>query len=308
MILTLPEQHAREKLCLPLDNLDNLAALRLRVDELKDYVGVFKIGKGSFTRFGPDVVRYVREYGVEVFLDLKFHDIPETVKDASKAAAQTGAYMFNVHAAGGLAMMQAALKGAKDGTRPGYERPKVIAVTILTSLDFAKYIHTHLGLIEGLAHLTGEKSRYHQFVGWAKKFDFATLIREEKEKTDEYKRLKSDWERVQEEYELQKLIPTCVGHLAQLTYQAGLDGIVCSAEDIKDIREHLPANFMYVTPGIQGVNTSAGADQARVASPYGAFKEGSSLLVVGRAITAPPTAQERQHAAHLILQDMVRGF
>jgi orotidine-5'-phosphate decarboxylase len=97
-------------------------------------------------------------------------------------------------------------------------------------------------------------------------------------------------------------------NLAKLAQNAGLDGIVCSAADLNTIKDKLPTNFMFITPGIQGPNTPAGKDQKRVFTPYNAIKDGSTILVVGRAITAQKTAAERQKAAHEILQDMAKAL
>jgi orotidine-5'-phosphate decarboxylase len=134
--LTEREREARRKVCLPLDGLNTLDEVRARVRELSAYVGLFKIGKESYTRFGPEVVRLVQGFGSEIFLDLKYHDIPNTVRGAARAAAGLGIYMFNVHASGGLEMMKAAVEGARSAEVPaGREPPAVIAVTVLTSLD-----------------------------------------------------------------------------------------------------------------------------------------------------------------------------
>src|SRR3989338_8993488 len=108
MQLTDKEQLAKSKVCLPLDGLKTMQELRERVEELSPVVGLFKIGKGSYTRFGPAAVEAVHHFGANVFLDLKYHDIPATVKDAADAAAQLGVYMFDVHASGGREMLQAA--------------------------------------------------------------------------------------------------------------------------------------------------------------------------------------------------------
>ncbi len=106
------------------------------VRELAGEVGGFKIGKELFTSTGPSVVRSVSREGGNVFLDLKYHDIPNTVKGACRAAAGLGVFMLNVHAAGGSAMMQAAVEGSREGAeKGGGERPLVIAVTVLTSID-----------------------------------------------------------------------------------------------------------------------------------------------------------------------------
>jgi orotidine-5'-phosphate decarboxylase len=245
MKLTEKEQKARSMICLPLDGLATMDDLRRRVEELSPVVGLFKIGKESYTRFGPQAVDAVQRRGADVFLDLKYHDIPNTVKGAARAAAELGVYLFNVHASGGLEMMQAAAEGAQLDSY----KPKIIGVTILTSIN---------------DRILNEELR----------------------------------------------IPGTVGgqvlNLAQLSHQAGLDGIVCSAADLYSIKDKLPDNFMYVTPGIKGVNTPAGVDQKRVFTPGNAVQDGSTVLVIGRAITDPKTPEERLQAGYEILQDMAK--
>ena len=238
------ELAAREMVCLPLDGLDSLDQVRALVEELSPFVGRFKVGKESFTRFGPDVVRLVRDHGAGVFLDLKYHDIPNTVKGAARAATEMGVSMFNVHAAGGLAMMRAAKEGVEEADSGREGAPLVIAVTVLTSID-GDVLNRECGV-------PGP---------------------------------------VEEQ----------VLRLAQLTDAAGLDGVVCSAADLHALRDHLRPGFLFVTPGIKGTTTPAGADQKRVLSPGRAVVAGSSLLVVGRAITGAP---DRQAAAREVLQDI----
>lgn len=92
-----------------------------------------KVGMELYYQEGPDIVRYLKDHGHEVFLDLKLHDIPNTVESAMRGLAKLGIDLTNVHAAGGKAMMEAALKGLKEGTPEGKARPKLIAVTQLTS-------------------------------------------------------------------------------------------------------------------------------------------------------------------------------
>ncbi len=250
MRLTRMEQLAREKICLPLDGLATLDDVKARVEELSPVVGLFKVGKESYTRFGPDVVRLVQSFGSNVFLDLKYHDIPNTVRRAADAAAQLGVYMFNVHALGGKDMMAAAREGASDGAaKYNVQTPKVIAVTVLTSID-------HRVLVD--------------------------------------------------ELKIEKTVTGHVRDLARLAGMAGLDGIVCSADDLQSITYSLPADFIYVTPGIKGPNAQAGSDQKRVVTPGNAIRWGSSILVIGRAITGQPTPEARLQAGHDILKDMVQ--
>lgn len=124
---------ARQKLIFALD-VDNLEEARRWVAQLQGQVGVFKIGKQLFTRCGPQVVDLVQAGGAEVFLDLKYHDIPNTVAMAGLEALRLGVRMFNVHALGGFEMM-AGLVEAVDAACPrgNPDRPLLLAVTILTS-------------------------------------------------------------------------------------------------------------------------------------------------------------------------------
>jgi len=113
-------------------DVDSAARANALMDALAGHVGGFKIGKELFVTEGPEIVRRVVERGSRVFLDLKFHDIPNTAAGAVRAAARHSAWMVNVHASGGPAMLRAAADAAAEF---GTSRPLVIAVTVLTSLD-----------------------------------------------------------------------------------------------------------------------------------------------------------------------------
>ncbi|HUT53378.1 MAG TPA: orotidine-5'-phosphate decarboxylase [bacterium] len=126
---------ARDILIYALD-ADGIADAREQVKRLQGAVSVFKIGFQLFLREGTRAVKMVHEEGGKVFLDLKFHDIPSTVEKAAREAVRMGVFMFNVHAGGGRAMMQAAVKGAREeAARIGFPVPRVLGVTVLTSLD-----------------------------------------------------------------------------------------------------------------------------------------------------------------------------
>lgn len=186
-----------------------------------------KIGMELYMQEGPDIVRKVKDQGHAIFLDLKLHDIPNTVKSAMKGLARLGVDLVNVHAAGGKAMMEGALEGLEAGTQAGSERAKLIAVTQLTSTTQAQ---------------------------------------------------------MQAEQHIDLSLQDSVLHYASLSKQAGLDGVVCSVHEARAIAETCGEDFLRVTPGIRMLGGDT-HDQKRIATPDGARKDGSSLIVVGRAIT-----------------------
>ncbi|MEJ7616337.1 MAG: orotidine-5'-phosphate decarboxylase [Pyrinomonadaceae bacterium] len=127
----------KDKLIIALDVPTRREALRL-VAELRGAVGMFKVGSQLFTAAGPDVVREIVAAGERVFLDLKFHDIPNTVAAACVEAARLGVSLINVHALGGAEMMRRAVEIVDETTRrEALQRPAIIAVTVLTSADVA---------------------------------------------------------------------------------------------------------------------------------------------------------------------------
>jgi orotidine-5'-phosphate decarboxylase len=135
LLMTHMNTKAKDKLIVALDVDTTTQALDL-FEALRDVVGMFKIGSQLFTAAGPDVVRQIVAKGGRVFLDLKFHDIPNTVAAAAIEAARLGVSIFNVHASGGAEMMKrTAAAVAEVSDREGLEQPKVIAVTVLTSMD-----------------------------------------------------------------------------------------------------------------------------------------------------------------------------
>ncbi|HEX6183628.1 MAG TPA: orotidine-5'-phosphate decarboxylase [Pyrinomonadaceae bacterium] len=126
---------AKEKLIVALDVETADEALRL-FGELREEAGMFKVGSQLFTAAGPDLVRKLVGGGARIFLDLKFHDIPNTVAAAAREAVRLGVTLFNVHASGGGEMMRRAAEAtSEEAARLGVEKPSLIAVTVLTSMD-----------------------------------------------------------------------------------------------------------------------------------------------------------------------------
>lgn len=185
---------------------------------VKRHAGGLKLGLEFFCHNGRNGVMELAELGLPIFLDLKFHDIPNTVAKSIQALAPLTPAVLTVHAAGGRAMLEDAKAAAPAGT-------KVVAVTVLTSLDG-----------DDLASI-GVKSDSHNQVG----------------------------------------------RLAALAREAGLDGIVCSGNEVADARKKWKDGF-FVVPGIRPLNSHA-ADQKRVMTPRLAIDAGASILVIGRPVT-----------------------
>lgn len=129
-------------------DFSDLESCRRLLEELRGLVKIYKIGSELFTTQGWRAVELVREFGGEVFLDLKLHDIPTTVAKTSRVIAQRGVFMFNVHTLGGLEMMREAKK-AVEGESQGGRKPLLIGVTILTSLE-EKMLSQELGITRPL--------------------------------------------------------------------------------------------------------------------------------------------------------------
>ncbi len=129
------DAHPRSSLIVALD-FDSLSTAVKFAKQVADLVGMFKIGSQLFTSAGPEAVRQVAQLGADIFLDLKFHDIPNTVAGAVLASAgMPGVQLVNVHALGGSAMLRAAAQAISAGVPMGADRPRLLAVTILTSMD-----------------------------------------------------------------------------------------------------------------------------------------------------------------------------
>jgi orotidine-5'-phosphate decarboxylase len=234
---------ARERLVLALDVNDFKKAEEL-VGGLIDYVGAFKIGNQLFTAEGPKVVDMVNKKGGKVFLDLKFHDIPNTVARAAEVATKLGVSIFNVHTSGGYEMMKAAAEAtAKISQELAIRKPIILGVTLLTSIN-QEILEKEIGIIK----------------------------------------------RLEEQ----------VVHLAKLAKASGLDGVVASSWEIKEIRKACGEDFVILTPGIRPAGQSSD-DQKRVMAPQEAIKLGANFLVVGRPIR---NAANPVEAVKQILKEM----
>ena len=235
-----------DKLLVALDVETGERAMQLAT-ALHGVAGGFKVGNRLFTSEGPALVRRLVDAGARVFLDLKYHDIPNTVEQAVEAAVRTGAWMINVHASGGSAMMQAAARAARNTSATlGRPSPLMIAVTVLTSMDQ-----------EALRAVGVERPVLDQVIA-----------------------------------------------LARLTQQAGLQGVVASAQETPAIRDACGPDFHIVTPGIRGA--SAGTernDQSRTMGPAEAIRAGASYIVVGRPIIGAP---DPRAAAEAIVEELIR--
>jgi orotidine-5'-phosphate decarboxylase len=212
-------------------DLDRALAIAKAV---REHAGGVKLGLEFFSAAGPEGVRRIAALGLPLFLDLKLHDIPNTVAKAVAALAPLDPAILTVHATGGHEMLLAAKRAAPPAT-------KVVAVTLLTSLDEADL--GDLGI---------------------------------------------QWSPADQ-----------VTRLARLAREAGVDGIVCSGAEVSEARAAWPNGF-FVVPGIRPTGADVG-DQKRVATPAGALKDGASVLVIGRPITAAadPAVAARDVAASL---------
>ena len=249
-----------DQLLIALDVESAAKALAL-ADSLRVIAGGFKIGSRLFTSEGPSIVRALVDKGDRVFLDLKFHDIPNTVAQAVAAATSLGVWMVNVHASGGTHMMQAARDAAGDtAARAGAKPPLVIAVTVLTSMNDA-----------ALAEIGSAPAQTRGNPG--------SGIRDPGS-----------------ENHGPGSVMEQVLRLAQLAQAAGLDGVVASPQETTAIRQRCGRDFAIVTPGIRGGGAGKD-DQQRTMSAAEAIAAGASYIVVGRPIIA---AQDPRAAAEEI--------
>ncbi|MGE5652837.1 MAG: orotidine-5'-phosphate decarboxylase [Bacillota bacterium] len=219
-------RQATERLIVALDT-PTLDQARELVKQLAPHVGYFKVGSELFLAAGVQAIEMVKQAGARVFLDLKFHDIPNTVAKAVEQAVSYGVDMLTIHTAGGVAMMQAACRAAAQRSHAlGQTKPLILGVTVLTSMT------------DEDLHAEGQPQSVAELVAMR----------------------------------------------AKLAEQAGVDGLVCSPQELRLVREQV--KLLTVVPGIRPMDR--GDDQRRTSTPGEAIQAGADFLVVGRPITAAP--------------------
>ncbi len=240
------DAHPRSSLIVALD-FDSLSTAVKFARQVADLVGMFKIGNQLFTAAGPAAVKEIAALGPGVFLDLKFHDIPNTVAGSVlSAAGLTGVQLMNVHALGGSAMMKAAAQAISAGVPMGADRPRLLAVTILTSMDRKAMLEA------GIRGLPKERAV----------------------------------------------------KLARLAKKAGVDGVVASVKEAREIRKACGQEFLIVTPGVRSKEKGGGTkqdDQTRTATPTEAIRAGADFIIVGRPIL---TAEDPRAATQAIVDEI----
>lgn len=233
-----PPSSPRNPIFCAVDTADLAKAHKL-AGLLRGRVHGFKLGLEFFMAHGAMGYRKIADAGIPIFLDVKLHDIPNTVAGAVASLLPLKPDFMTLHTAGGPAMMQAAAEAA---AKAGKERPKLLGVTVLTSLD---------------------------------KKDLAAVGQD----TD---------------------TAAQVARLARLAKESGLDGIVCSPEEVKNLRGILGPDFILMVPGIRP-QWAAANDQKRIMTPKEAVEAGATYLVIGRPITG---AEDPADAARRVMAEL----
>lgn len=231
-----------QRLIVPLDVASEAAAIAL-VERLPQ-VQFWKVGLELFVSSGPAILQFLKERDKQIFLDLKFHDIPNTVAGACRAAARYGVDLLTIHATAGKTALQAAQAALIEGAgEAGLAPPQLIAITVLTSLS-------------------------------ARDLAFDLKIPLE--------------------------LPEYALHMALLAQEAGLGGVVCSPQEVSQLRTVCGEDFLFVCPGVRPIGSQAG-DQQRSLTPAAAIQAGADYLVIGRPIT---TAADPAQAFAQICQEL----
>ncbi len=217
-----------DKIIVAIDTQDYKYAIDL-VTRLSSEIKNFKIGMELYYSQGPEIIEEFNKLGVNIFLDLKVHDIPNTAAGAAESITGLDVWMWNVHVAGGLTMMESAVRASRAKAKDlGTKRPLLIGVTQLTSTN-QEMLENQIGIKDSIVN---------------------TVI-----------------------------------SYAKLAKEAGLDGVVASAQEVPFIKEACGSDFITVTPGIRMPDASA-HDQIRVTTPRQAVELKTDYMVIGRNITA----------------------
>lgn len=232
----------RDRMIVALDYPEMESVKRL-VEELGESASFYKVGLELYLNSNGEVIEYLNSKNKKIFLDLKFHDIPNTTIMASIFATKKNVEIFNVHSGGGKEMMKSVAKAVKE-INP---TTKVIGVTVLTSFSE---------------------------------------------------------EGIDEVYKSRLSLKELVLNMAKVTKESGMDGVVCSAWESKEIKEVCGKNFITVTPGIR-LKDSNSNDQKRVMTPKEAIKNGCDYLVIGRDITR---AENPKKVVEKILNEIEEGL
>lgn len=226
-----------EQIIVPLDVPNDAAAIAL-IEHLPQ-VTFWKVGLELFVSSGPGILSTLKNRQKRIFLDLKFHDIPNTVAGACREAARYGVDLLTIHAASGREALTCASAAVQEGAaQAGVSPPKLIAITLLTSISPRQLA-----------------------------FDLKIPLE----------------------------LPDYALQMALLAQETGLDGAVCSPQEVQQLRQTCGDDFLLVCPGVRPSWASAG-DQRRSLTPAQAIKAGADYLVIGRPITAasdPKSAWER---------------
>ncbi|MBD2449209.1 orotidine-5'-phosphate decarboxylase [Nostoc sp. FACHB-152] len=215
------------KIIVPLDVPDLESAIAL-VDKLES-VSFWKVGLELFTSVGPQILEFLKSREKRIFLDLKFHDIPNTVAGACRSASRYGVDLLTIHATAGKDALKAATEAAQAGAaQAGVQPPKLIAITLLTSIS-------------------------------ARQLAFDLKIPLE--------------------------LPEFALEMALMAKESGLDGAVCSPQEVAQLRQTCGDEFLLVCPGVRPTWADKG-DQKRSLTPSQAIQAGADYLVIGRPITA----------------------
>ncbi|ACC82252.1 orotidine-5'-phosphate decarboxylase [Nostoc punctiforme] len=233
---------AEQRVIVALDVPDEQSAIAL-IDQLPQ-VGFWKVGLELFTSTGPKILEVLKSKEKRIFLDLKFDDIPNTVAGACRSAARYGVDLLTIHATCGRDALKAAIEAAHEGAvKAGVQPPKLIAITLLTSIS-------------------------------ARQLAFDLKIPLE--------------------------LPEYALEMALLAQECGLDGVVCSPQEVAQLRETCGDRFLLVCPGVRPT-WADNADQKRSLTPAQAMKAGADYLVIGRPIT---TATEPELAWKRISEEL----